>query len=163
MSIVFKALSTKDARALQAGGLDSNGQLPERQVSDGEGNPCRHCLQYIAKGKEMLVLGHRPFGSVQPYAEMGPIFLCADACERNEETSNLPVVIETRPRFIVRGYTADERIRYGTGDVVETEDIIEACEARFEDPEIAFIHVRSASNNCFYCRVERARPSALYG
>ncbi len=78
-----------------------------------------------------------------------------DTCERNHETADIPDVMETRPRFIVRGYTADERIRYGTGDVVETHDIVDACEERFEDPEIEFIHVRSASNNCFYCRVER--------
>lgn len=155
MSIVFKALSTADVRALQAGARDSNGQLPERRVSDAAGNPCRHCLKFIEKGREMLVLGHRPFGTVQPYAEMGPIFLCADSCERNDETAAIPVVIETRPRFIVRGYTADERIRYGTGDVIETRDIVEACEERFADPEIEFIHVRSATNNCFYCRVER--------
>ena len=156
MSVIFKAMPTDEVRALQTGGPDSNGQLPERKVSDGAGNPCRHCLKYIEKGKEVLVLGHRPFETVQPYAEMGPVFLCAEPCERSEESSDLPVIVETRPRFIVRGYTADERIQYGTGDVVETKDIVDACEERLDNPEIAFVHIRSASNNCFYCRVERA-------
>ena len=155
MSIVFKALSTDAVRALQAGGADSNGQDPEVYRSDGQGVPCRHCLKFVGAGKDFLVVGHRPFDSVQPYAEMGPIFLCADRCERHDESGELPEVMTTPPQFIVRGYTADERIRYGTGKVVATSDVHAACERIFENPQITFIHVRSASNNCFYCRVER--------
>ena len=77
----FSPIATPIARAYQSGGLDANGQVPERQISDGDGNPCRHCLNLIPKGAEMLVLAHRPFPAPQPYAEVGPIFLCADACE----------------------------------------------------------------------------------
>lgn len=156
MKIQFKAMPTDKVRALQAGGRDSNGQLPQRMISDGGGNPCRHCLCDIEKDREMLVLGHRPFHSVQPYAETGPIFLCADPCERHEESADLPPVVIKRPRFIVRGYTEDERICAGTGDVVETPDIAAACEDRFANPDVKFVHVRSATNNCFFCRVERA-------
>lgn len=156
MTLSFHALPTETVRALQSGQPDANGQLPERTVSDGGGNPCRHCLREIAEGKDMLVLAHRPFETVQPYAESGPIFLCADACERHEDDGALPPVVAARPRFIVRGYTADERIRYGTGQVIETENMAEACERMFEDhSDVDFIHVRSAQNNCYSCRIER--------
>ncbi|MEZ5754860.1 MAG: DUF1203 domain-containing protein [Paracoccaceae bacterium] len=77
----FVPIPTEIARAYQADGLDSYGLLPERRVSDGGGNPCRHCLRMIPAGAGMLVLAHRPFGALQPYAETGPIFLCADPCE----------------------------------------------------------------------------------
>ena len=40
--IRFTPIPTETVRALQAGGPDANGQLPERHVSDGGGNPCRH-------------------------------------------------------------------------------------------------------------------------
>ena len=80
MTVRFTPISTAVVRAYQAGGVDANGQLPERQVSDGGGNPCRHCLQMIPAGAGMLILAHRPFPAPQPYAEIGPIFLCADAC-----------------------------------------------------------------------------------
>jgi len=155
MVVIFKALDSETVAALRAGGVDSNGQLPERHVSDSKGNPCRHCLRDIEKGRHMLVLGHRPFRSLQPYAESGPIFLCADACPRHADSDELPPVIASRPRFLVRGYTDDERIRYGTGGVVETVDMIDACERIFADPQVAFIHVRSVQNNCFFCRIER--------
>lgn len=78
--IRFSPIPTDTARALQTGGLDAYGMLPERKLSDGGGNPCRHCLGMIPEGAEMLVLAHRPFPALQPYAETGPIFLCAAPC-----------------------------------------------------------------------------------
>ena len=56
MTIHFTPISTAIVRAYQAGGLDANGQMPERAVSDGDGNPCRHCLAMIPAGAGMLVL-----------------------------------------------------------------------------------------------------------
>ena len=76
----FSAIPSEIAHHYRSGGMDANGQVPERIVSDGAGNPCRHCLKMIPKGAGMLVLAHRPFPALQPYAEVGPIFLCADAC-----------------------------------------------------------------------------------
>ena len=81
MTVSFTPIPTAIVRAYQTGGPDANGQVPERQVADGAGNPCRHCLRMIPKGAGMLVLAHRPFPAPQPYAELGPIFLCAEACE----------------------------------------------------------------------------------
>ncbi|TIT55168.1 MAG: DUF1203 domain-containing protein, partial [Mesorhizobium sp.] len=61
MTIQFKALPTEDVQALQGGGPDAYGNTPERQVSDGDGMPCRHCLKNIAAGDDYLVLAYRPF------------------------------------------------------------------------------------------------------
>jgi hypothetical protein len=133
--------------------LDANGQVPERQISDGDGNPCRHCLNLIPKGAEMLVLAHRPFPGPQPYAEVGPIFLCADACEAGGGAA-MPQILES-PTYIVRGYGPDDRIVYGTGAVVATEALPEEAARRLEDPRIAYVHVRSARNNCFQVRIDR--------
>ena len=80
MNLSFHAMPTKHARALQNGGADANGQIPERAISDGDGNPCRHCLNDIPKGARMLIFAYRPFPAPQPYAEIGPVFLCADTC-----------------------------------------------------------------------------------
>jgi len=49
-------------------------------VSDGAGNPCRHCLRFVPEGAGMLVPAHRPFATMHADAETGPIFLCAGAC-----------------------------------------------------------------------------------
>ncbi len=148
----YVAIPTEIVRAYQAGGPDANGQVPERHVSDGEGNPCRHCLRMIPKGAVMLVLAHRPFPAPQPYAELGPIFLCADACEAGGDEA-VPDIL-TSPYYIVRGYGADDRIVYGTGAVVPTGRIVAEAEARLVDGRVAYVHVRSAQNNCFQVRID---------
>ena len=55
----FVALDSALVQAWRRGLPDANGQAPERQISDGGGNPCRHCLDDIAEGAPMLVLAHR--------------------------------------------------------------------------------------------------------
>ncbi len=151
----FTAMPTEYARAFQQGALDANGQPPERHLSDGDGMPCRHCLQNIAAGDPYLILAYRPFSAPQPYAELGPIFLHADACPRYE-AADVPPIVTASPQMLIRGYSAQERIVYGTGQVVPTTDITDALAERLARPEVAFVHVRSAANNCYQCRVERA-------
>jgi hypothetical protein len=154
MAIRFIALETETERALQAGAPDVNGVPPERHIASADGLPCRHCLDMIARGEEFLILAHRPFPVPQPYAEQGPIFLHADACQRGGG-GQIPAFLGS-PRYIVRGYGADDRIVYGTGQIVATSDIPAAAEGLFENSAVRYAHVRSATNNCYHCRIERA-------
>ena len=154
MTIRFTPIPTDIVRAYQAGAPDANGQPPERHISNGGGNPCRHCLRMIPQGAGMLVLAHRPFPSLQPYAELGPIFLCADPCEAGGN-EGLPAMLAS-PDYIVRGYGPDDRIVYGTGAVVSTPEIAAQAAVRLADPRVAYVHVRSARNNCYQVRIDRA-------
>jgi hypothetical protein len=151
----FIALDSDRVRALQGGAPDANGQTPERQISDGGGNPCRHCLEDIAEGEAFLVLAHRPFPAPQPYAEVGPIFLHAEGCPRYREDGGAPEMFARRAAVLIRGYGSDDRIVYGSGKVIPTEEIEAVATDLLQRPEIAYIHLRSASNNCFQCRIER--------
>lgn len=157
MTIAFTPLPTAPVRALQAGGADANAQPPEHHLSDGGGNPCRHCLRMIPAGAGMLVLAYRPFPAPQPYAEVGPIFLCADAatCGVPSASDALPGMLGS-PDYILRGYSGDHRIVYGSGAVVPTDRIAKEAEARLADPRVAYVHVRSARNNCYQLRIDRA-------
>lgn len=154
MQIRFSPIPTEIVRAYQSGGLDANGQPPERHVSDGDGNPCRHCLKMIPKGAEMLVLAHRPFPAPQPYAELGPIFLCAAPCAAGGGSK--PPEVLASASYILRGYGADDRIVYGTGGVVATNQLTDAAAARFAQEDVAYLHLRSAANNCFQLRIDRS-------
>jgi Protein of unknown function (DUF1203) len=155
MSIQFKALPTEDVRALQRGGPDAYGRVPERKISDGDGVPCRHCMKNVATGDAYLILAYRPFPELQPYAETGPIFLHAEECERAADEDALPEMLEGSD-YIVRGYGSDDRIVYGSGGVIPTNGIAARAEMLFERHDIAYVHVRSARNNCYQCRIERA-------
>jgi hypothetical protein len=152
----FVALPTDIARAYRNGAPDANGMPPERAVSDGGGNPCRHCLHYIPKDAGMLILAHRPFPAPQPYAESGPIFLCADDCPRWQGDDVPPIFKRQGEERLVKGYNADDRIVYGLGKVVPVAEVAARAEAVLTDPRVAYVHVRSATNNCYTCRIDPA-------
>jgi hypothetical protein len=155
-------MPTTVARRFQSGGLDAYGQLPERRMADGKGQfrvPCRHCLEDVAVGEEYLILAYRPFDNINPYTESGPIFLHAKACERHPSTEDMPGMLRRSTQMIVRGYSADERIVYGTGAVVSTDRIAETAASLLTRGDVEFVHVRSATNNCFQCRIDRAEGS----
>ncbi|MEO0764497.1 MAG: DUF1203 domain-containing protein [Pseudomonadota bacterium] len=151
---MFTALPTDIATAYRAGGLDALGNPPERTVSDGDGNPCRHCLCDIPEGAEMLVLAHKPFEGTHPYAEVGPIFLCASDCARGGGPA-LPEILTTSPDYLIKGYNTQDRIVYGTGEISPTQALQDRIAAIFAHPEVAYIHIRSARNNCYQARVDR--------
>jgi hypothetical protein len=157
MSIRIVALDSALVKRLQNGGLDANGHKPERHISEGGGMmPCRHCLTDIKAGEPYLILAHRPFPSAQPYAEQGPIFLHAQGCPRHPDSEAVPATFLARKDYLIRGYSADDRIVYGTGMIVAPAAMAEAAQEMFGNARVADIHVRSASNNCYQARIDRA-------
>lgn len=156
MTIQFHPLPTDVVRGYQSGAPDALGNVPERLTSDGDGYRCRHCLDVIAQGDEMLLVAHCPFETRNPYAEVGPLFICAKACAPYEGTGHPPNMF-TSPDFLLKGYTADERIKYGTGRVTPVAELASYAAEVLGDPEIAFVDVRSARNNCWQARITRAQ------
>ena len=151
----FSALPTDVVDGYRAGGLDAFGNSPERAISDGVANPCRHCLCNIPKGATMLILAHKPFEGTHPYTEVGPIFLCEQSCKRGGGTDLLEV-LTTSPDYLIKGYSAQDRIVYGTGVVAPTEELETRFAAIFANQDVSYIHVRSARNNCYQARVDRS-------
>ncbi len=113
MPIRFTPLPTPEVRALQAGGPDAHGLTPERRVAEAAGIPCRRCLGLIPDGAPMPVPAHRPFPTLQPHAETGPVFRCADPCAAGGGAR--PPAMPNSPDHIVQGYRHDDRIVRGTG------------------------------------------------
>ena len=154
MELSVKGIETAEGDRIRNGGADANGQPALVRTAEGVANPCRHCLELIAEGRDKLVLAHRPFDAPQPYAEVGPIFLHRDPCERYV-SRELPGWFAFLEPAIVRGYGSDHWIRYDTGFVVPGREIAAICRQILGDASIAYVHVRS-KYNCFQCRVERA-------
>ena len=155
MPISYKALPTDIVHRLRSGGTDAHGRVAERHPAPAGGAPCRHCLRDIPEGQELLIAAYRPFAELQPYAEVGPIFLCANDCDRHPDTPDTPAMFLDRERLLVKGYYDNDRIKYSTCTVVQTDSITGMCEEILAEPDVAYIHLRSATANCFQCRVER--------
>lgn len=154
--IRFTAMPTETAKQYWDGGTDAYGLPPERKIAVGGGLPCRHCLAEIGDGEGYLILAYRPFPSLQPYAETGPIFLHAEPCPRYAATEVPAPILGTSPDYILRGYGHDDRIVYGTGAVTLKENIETRADELLARDDIAYVHVRSARNNCYQCRIDRA-------
>ena len=152
--ILVQGIATEYVDAIRCGGADANGQTAVVQVSRGLGNPCRHCLGLIDDGDGKLVLSYRPFTSLQPYAESGPIFLHRRECSRYE-ASEFPAWFSYMDAALVRGYDKVDWIRYETGRVVRGAELAEASGAILDAGDVAYVHVRSKFN-CFQCRIDRA-------
>lgn len=155
MELIYSGIPSSDADAYRSGAPDANGQVPERKVSDGNGVPCRHCLGNVGKGEPYLVLAYRPFPTLQPYAEVGPIFIHAEPCDPHIR-GGFPVRERYGDGRILRGYGTDDRIVYGTGVVVRNDDIQDKAKNILQHPEVAYVHMRSANNNCYTLRIDRA-------
>ncbi|CUH87009.1 hypothetical protein PH5382_00928 [Phaeobacter sp. CECT 5382] len=149
------ALPTDLVRQVQNGGSDAHGQIPERVIAQGSANPCRHCLRYIPEGAEMLILALRPFPAAQPYAETGPIFLCAAPCARHVGPE-LPEILQDSPDYLIKGYNTEDRIVYGTGLVVPQDAMMQQAATIFDDPRVDYIHIRSSRNNCYQARIDKS-------
>ena len=156
MTIHFEAMPSADAEHFWNGGADAYGFRPETRISDGPGHPCRHCLGNIDAGDTVLLLAYRPFPGLQPFAETGPIFLHGTPCRRYQAEEIQPPVLETSRDYILRGYGPDDRIVYGTGAVTLKENVRSYAADLLARDDIAYVHVRSARNNCYQCRISAA-------
>lgn len=154
MPIAFRGLSTHTVNILRQTRRDAYDNPIERRLANGDGC-CRHCLAPTPPDQDMLILAHRPFEGLNPYTETGPIFLCAEDCQAPKPEATIPTLLAA-PQYLVRGYSSDERIVYGTGKVIPTPEIPAYAQQLLSDPAIAFVDVRSASNNCYQCRIRRA-------
>lgn len=154
--MIFHTYDPEFVASVRAGGPDANGQPAEQAVSDGAGTPCRCCLKDVPRGAGMLILAARPFPELQPYAETGPIFLCAEACAP-WQGEGVPPILESSPDYLVKAYRDDNRIFYGTGKIVLAAELSEYAGRLLRDDDVAYVDVRSARNNCFQTRITRSK------
>ena len=147
-------LDSDFVRQIREERLDAFGDPVEVYATEDARKPCRHCLGDIGLEQEVLLLSHRPAPVPGPYSEVGPIFVCGEACAPFSAENRLPPVLKGR-QVVVRGYTAEERINYEASEIVEGEDAEPVIRRFLEDPKNAYLQVRTALFGCFLCKVER--------
>ena len=121
-------------------------------VNSPGSSPCRHCLRWAQPGERVILFPYAAIPSGHPYSETGPIFVHADECQRYSATNEYPA--DFRNGRVFRAYDAkykiiDAEIMNGS----EPEAVIESL---FQNPDTAFVDVRSVTHGCFTFRVQRA-------
>ena len=115
------------------------------------GYPCRHCLRWAQSGERMILFPFAAIASGRPYSESGPIFVHAERCERYGKTNEFPS--DFREGRVVRAYNARHDLI--AAEVANGEGPEAVIERFLQQPETAFVHVRSASHGCYTMEIER--------
>ena len=115
------------------------------------GYPCRHCLRWAQSGERMILFPFAAIAPGRPYSESGPIFVHAEPCERYAATQEFPS--EFRKGRVFRAYNS--RFDMIAAELANGERPEAVIERFLQQPETAFVHVRSASHGCYTMEVER--------
>ena len=140
---------------------DEIAALARQTLRDGFGHelhvernqaPCRSCLRILKAPEVLILLSYQPLPDTNPYAEIGPIFIHAYACEPYRSREFPADFLERE--LVVRAYNLDGRI----ADAVATApgDAESAAAAFLGDDRIAEVHVRHRSYTCFDFKIVRA-------
>jgi Protein of unknown function (DUF1203) len=121
-------------------------------VDSAGSSPCRHCLRWAQPGERVILFPYAAIPSGHPYSETGPIFVHANQCQRYGATNEYPE--DFRNGRVFRAYDSnyniiDAQVRNGS----EPEAVIASM---FQNPDTAFVDVRSITHGCFTFRVQRA-------
>jgi len=120
-------------------------------VDSPESSPCRHCLRWAEPGERVVLFPYTAIPTGQPYSETGPIFVHADECQRYSATNEYPA--DFRNGRVVRAYDLNYNII--DAQVVNGSEPEVVIESLFQNPDTAFVDVRSVTRGCFTFRVLR--------
>jgi hypothetical protein len=114
--------------------------------------PCRLCLQVSKQPEDLMLLSYQPLKDTGPYAEIGPIFIHAEACEPYAECESFPNAFASRP-LVLRSYNA-------AGEILDSLVAPPGTAPRwamhlFNDATAVEIHVRHISHTCFDFKIVR--------
>src|SRR5215472_402092 len=148
--IVPLATEIADAarRAVNAGAADH----ALITVDSPGSSPCRHCLRWAQPGERVILFPHTAIPGGHPYSETGPIFVHADECQRYSATDEYPA--DFRSGRVFRAY--DSNYNIVDAQVVDGREPELVIQEFFENPETAFVDVRSVTHGCFTFRIQRA-------
>jgi hypothetical protein len=135
-------------RVVNAGALDH----ALITVDSPESSPCRHCLRWAQPGERVILFPYAAIPSGHPYSETGPIFVHADECQRYTATNEYPA--DFRNGRVFRAY--DSKYNIIEAEIVNGSEAEVVIETLFQNPDTAFVDVRSVTRGCFTFRVQRA-------
>jgi hypothetical protein len=114
--------------------------------------PCRNCLRISREPEDLILLSYRPLEDAGPYAEVGPIFIHAAACDRYDNVEAFPPDFADRP-LVLRAYDRAGAIFDAT--VAEPGSAPAVASKFLVDERVAQVHVRHVSYTCYDFRIVR--------
>lgn len=145
---------------------DDAGRAPAPVTDDEGGAPLRCCLRRSRAGERIALVSYAPLrrwaartgADPGAYDEQGPVFIHAEECAGPDADDLDPDGLAfTNSHRTVRRYSAGGRIvggrLAGPGDGPDGVGL--ALREAFDDPAVAFVHVRAVEYGCFLYEVTR--------
>ena len=147
-------IPTETADCFRRTGMDDNGNMLRRVISDGSGAPCRHCLRNAKAGDAMLLGSYNLPGPLGIYWTPSPIFLHEAPCPRYAGENEIPEIVRTY-LVSVRSYDTNDQCIYDLGQAVDGLNVDPVLDRAVSDPRTKFVNIHTAKPGCMLCRVER--------
>ena len=147
-----RGIAQDTARHVRQHGVDPVwGHAAVTETATGFG-PCRLCLRTFREDEERRTLfTHDTYAGVSEFAQPGPVFIHADACERYEAGDFPPTLRDLELTFeaVAAGPRVVELERTTGADAEPT------LARLFDLAGVDYINVRNTEAGCFVARVER--------
>jgi Protein of unknown function (DUF1203) len=114
--------------------------------------PCRVCLRIPTQPEDLILLSYQPLPDTGPYAEIGPTFIHARACEPYAQPERFPEDFAPRS-LVLRAYGLREEIVDAV--VAQPGRAPERAAVFLGDPRVTQVHARPDSYTCFDFKIVR--------
>jgi Protein of unknown function (DUF1203) len=132
---------------------DEFGNEPKLEEAQSRRSICRRCLRRFNPGERRLLFKYRPFQREGVFAEVGPIYIHERDCHPDAEIlTGYPHEFRELP-LLLRAYTEDDS--QVDSKLIKDGDAETMIDKFFDDPQVAYIHLRDGESGCYYARIER--------
>jgi hypothetical protein len=130
---------------------DAFGKAVPVDIAQG-GEPMRDQLRRAAPGERLFLCSYQAVPLPSPFAEIGPVYVSADAPAPEPFIDELPPGYFNRT-FAVRAYDANDCIVDSA--LVEPAAAPEKFRELLARENVAYLHARFAGHGCFAARIDR--------
>ena len=138
---------------IRGAGVDDFDNSLSPTIDETGGSPLRCCLRDSSPGERIALIAYRPFPWSGPYAEVGPVFIHAEACNGYGDPHRYPEGFAHR-RQLLRAYDHDRRIIEGLS-IKDGAQALRVLSWMLSRPEIDFVHSRNLEWGCYMFTVQR--------
>jgi uncharacterized protein DUF1203 len=153
--IQYRAIDADRLANMRERGADEFGNPWTLRVAEGW-EPLRCCLTVAGEGERIALICYTPWPEPSPWAEAGPVFVHFGPCAGYADTGSYPEAFRHSKRmlnpFDHEGARAYEHITF----VGPEDDHEAAVRGILEQPDVAYLHVRSSEAGCFTFEVRPA-------
>ncbi|MEJ7629409.1 MAG: DUF1203 domain-containing protein [Nocardioidaceae bacterium] len=150
-----EAIASDHLDRIRAAGRDDFGNPFDVTVDVDGGSPLRCCLRPTEPGERIALIAHSPSPGPGPYAEVGPVFVHAEACRGYQTPAQYPPGYRDWAPMIFRPYDASGAMVYPALAMVEAEHAERVIATMLADPGIELIHARNVYAGCFMFTIHR--------